>query len=111
MTKDLAVAVFGRQLLATHGLSGKTGNANKGSTAKPSLDSTKVNLILGTMKEAIYYIIVSNDKCLFLISLASHPFPFVFIDIVEEKFPGVPRKSFRSSLREKMNDEHKLLLR
>lgn len=49
MTKDLAVAVFGRQVLATHGLSGKKGNANKGTTAKPPLDSTKVNLILGNL--------------------------------------------------------------
>lgn len=47
MIKDLAVAVFGREQLATHGLSGKLGNANKGSTAKPALDKNKVNKILG----------------------------------------------------------------
>ncbi|KAL1276528.1 hypothetical protein QQF64_036151, partial [Cirrhinus molitorella] len=29
MYKDLAVAVFGRSMSATHNLSGKTGNANK----------------------------------------------------------------------------------
>ncbi|KAL0172276.1 hypothetical protein M9458_032587, partial [Cirrhinus mrigala] len=41
MVKDLAVAVFGREMLATHGLSGRAGNANKGTTAKPALDQDK----------------------------------------------------------------------
>ncbi|KAL1268470.1 hypothetical protein QQF64_033833, partial [Cirrhinus molitorella] len=47
MIKDLAVAVFGRSMLATHSLSGKIGNANKESQAKPPLDPTKVELIIG----------------------------------------------------------------
>ncbi|KAL1268482.1 hypothetical protein QQF64_033845 [Cirrhinus molitorella] len=49
MVKDLAVAVFGRGTLATHGLSGRAGNANKGTTAKPALDQDKVMLILGEL--------------------------------------------------------------
>lgn len=47
MIKDLAVAVFGRSMLATHSLSGKTGNANKESQPKPPLDPKKVALIIG----------------------------------------------------------------
>ncbi|CAM4721150.1 unnamed protein product [Leuciscus chuanchicus] len=47
MVKDLAVAVFGRETLATHGLSGRAGNANKDAMAKPALDQDKVVLILG----------------------------------------------------------------
>ncbi|XP_058629596.1 uncharacterized protein LOC131539216 [Onychostoma macrolepis] len=49
MIKDLAVAVFGRSMLATHSLSGKIGNANKESQAKPPLDPTKVELIIDTV--------------------------------------------------------------
>nr|XP_055067864.1 uncharacterized protein LOC129449115 [Misgurnus anguillicaudatus] len=75
MVKDLAVAVFGRGTLATHSLSGKIGNANKDSQAKPPLDPVKVELVL---------------------------------DTVQKKFPETPRKFLRASLREKMNDEHKL---
>ncbi|KAK9977240.1 hypothetical protein ABG768_019061 [Culter alburnus] len=78
MVKDLAVAVFGRRMLATHSLSGKIGNANKESQPKPPLDPTKVELI---------------------------------IDTVLKKFPSTPRKFIRAALREKMNDEHKLLTR
>ncbi|XP_050958957.1 BEN domain-containing protein 6-like isoform X2 [Labeo rohita] len=51
MVKDLAVAVFGRETLATHGLSGRAGNANKGTTAKPALDQDKVMLILDTVQK------------------------------------------------------------
>ncbi|XP_067299340.1 uncharacterized protein [Pseudorasbora parva] len=53
MVKDLAVAVavFGRETLATHGLSGRTGNANKGTIAKPALDQDKVVLILDTVQK------------------------------------------------------------
>ncbi|KAK2898653.1 hypothetical protein Q8A67_010071 [Cirrhinus molitorella] len=51
MVKDLAVAVFGRGTLATHGLSGRAGNANKGTTAKPALDQDKVMLILDTVQK------------------------------------------------------------
>ncbi len=47
MIKDLAVAVFGSSMFATHSLSGKIGNANKESQAKPPLDPTKVELIIG----------------------------------------------------------------
>ncbi len=46
MVKDLAVAVFVRETLDTHGLSGRAGNANKDTTAKPALDQDKVMLIL-----------------------------------------------------------------
>ncbi|KAF4102051.1 hypothetical protein G5714_016851 [Onychostoma macrolepis] len=51
MIKDLAVAVFGRSMLATHSLSGKIGNANKESQAKPPLDPTKVELIIDTVSK------------------------------------------------------------
>jgi len=47
MVKDLAVAVFGRDVLATHGLSGRAGNANKDTIPKPALDQDKVVMILG----------------------------------------------------------------
>ncbi|RXN27885.1 sterile alpha motif domain-containing 3-like isoform X2 [Labeo rohita] len=57
MVKDLAVAVFGRETLATHGLSGRAGNANKGTTAKPALDQDKVMLILVQIcEEEITYV-------------------------------------------------------
>ncbi|XP_058878891.1 uncharacterized protein LOC131736947 [Acipenser ruthenus] len=45
MVKDLAVAVFGREVLSTHGLSGRAGNANHGSIAKPALDPGKIKLL------------------------------------------------------------------
>ncbi|XP_045065752.1 uncharacterized protein LOC121547260 [Coregonus clupeaformis] len=51
MVKDLAVAVFGREVIATHGLSGKTGNANKGTSAKPALDEGKDKLIIETVQD------------------------------------------------------------
>ncbi|XP_048014815.1 BEN domain-containing protein 6-like isoform X1 [Megalobrama amblycephala] len=51
MVKDLAVAVFGRETLATHGLSGRAGNANTGTLAKPALDQDKVVMILDTVQK------------------------------------------------------------
>ncbi|XP_051947163.1 BEN domain-containing protein 6-like [Xyrauchen texanus] len=51
MVKDLAVAVFGRDTLATHGLSGRAGNANKDAIAKPALDQDKVVQILDTVQK------------------------------------------------------------
>lgn len=51
MIKDLAVAVFGRSMLATHSLSGKIVNANKESQAKPPLDPTKLDLIIDTVQK------------------------------------------------------------
>lgn len=47
MVKDLSVAVFGRQVIATHRLSAKIGNSNKGASAKPALDEGKVKLKVG----------------------------------------------------------------
>ncbi|XP_058647701.1 BEN domain-containing protein 6-like [Onychostoma macrolepis] len=49
MVKDLAV--FGRETLATHGLSGRASNANKDTTAKPALNQDKVILILDTVQK------------------------------------------------------------
>lgn len=60
MVKDLAVAVFGRETLATHGLSGRAGNANKGTTAKPALDQDKVMLILGELN--VFFFLCTNIR-------------------------------------------------
>ena len=46
-SRDLAVAVFGRVILATHSLTGLVSNANAGKTKKPPLDATKVLDIIG----------------------------------------------------------------
>lgn len=45
MVKDLAVAVFGREVLSTHRLSGRAGNANHG-----SIDPGKIKLLLETVQ-------------------------------------------------------------
>ncbi len=55
MVKDLAVAVFGRETLASHGLSGRADNANKDTTAKPALDQDKVMLILGELNHPSFF--------------------------------------------------------
>ncbi len=76
MIKDLAVAVFGSSMFATHSLSGKIGNANKESQAKPPLDPTKVELIIG-----IKVLKVFLTLSFFYISLS---------DTVLKKFPATP---------------------
>nr|XP_021331036.1 uncharacterized protein LOC108183877 [Danio rerio] len=45
-TKDLLVAVFGRNTLGTHCYTGKCSNAFRGKAAKPRLDSEKVSDII-----------------------------------------------------------------
>ncbi len=60
MVKDLAVAVFGRETLATHGLSGRADNANKDTTAKPALDQDKVMLILGELNVLLFFFFVQT---------------------------------------------------
>lgn len=55
MVKDLAVAVFGWETLATHRLSGSAGNANKAITKKPALDQDKVMLILGGFNVLLFH--------------------------------------------------------
>ncbi len=62
MVKDLAVAVFGRETLATHGLSGRADNANKDTTAKPALDQDKVMLIVGELNVLLFFFLCTNIK-------------------------------------------------
>ncbi len=76
MIKDLAVAVFGSSMFATHSLSGKIGNANKESQAKPPLDPTKVELIIGIKVLKVFLTLI-----FFYISLS---------DTVLKKFPATP---------------------
>ncbi|CAG0903151.1 unnamed protein product [Darwinula stevensoni] len=49
-TKDLAVIVFGREVLGTHCLSGKASNAHKGKERKPQLCPEKVKKIVEFME-------------------------------------------------------------
>lgn len=49
-TRELCVAVFGRQVLRTHSLTGKTSNAFRHKEAKPQLDPDKVADIIGKPK-------------------------------------------------------------
>lgn len=46
-TKRLALAVFGRETLATHSLTGSMCNAHAGKIAKPALDAMAVDDITG----------------------------------------------------------------
>jgi len=85
-TKDLAVAVFGKETLASSSLTGQASNANLLKVSKPSLDPTKVKDIVG-MVYLIFifsYLYISGYlsdfirnictriKCAFSLSTAKH---------------------------------------
>ncbi|KAJ8273301.1 hypothetical protein GJAV_G00100000 [Gymnothorax javanicus] len=46
-TRECCIAVFGRQVLASHSVTGKSSNAFKGKEAKPPLDPVKLSDIIG----------------------------------------------------------------
>jgi hypothetical protein len=46
-TRDISVAVFGKETMATHSLTGLSSNSNQKKIAKPALDPNKVNDIIG----------------------------------------------------------------
>jgi predicted nucleic acid-binding Zn ribbon protein len=54
-TKDLAMAVFGRNVLATHSLTGHRSNSHKGGETKPALDPIAVHEMLGKNYEALKF--------------------------------------------------------
>ncbi|ROL41591.1 hypothetical protein DPX16_1290 [Anabarilius grahami] len=81
MVKDLAVAVFGRETLATHGLSGRAGKANTGTLAKPALDQDKVVMILAKAK----FSIPPETNMYVLDDSGTEVDEEVFSDILEEK--------------------------